>query len=189
MQQGFAHGENSENTPSKSRPNKPPFRQRLARSARQQLAIATGNPRIDDHTGSFREESHLPGSLDHADRLVTHDPRIGDIDLALENAGIGSAHPDSFDSDQSSALGPTVQQPRGGPADPGASRTSALIGSCLVDSTVSGRTGCESQATWIDRLERPRKNPVTVCRAAASGFVAAPRVTNNGAKCSTVGWA
>ena len=43
-------------------------------------------------------------------------------------------------------------------------------------------------ASWIDRLERPRKYPVMGVTGIAPGSPA-PMVTNSGAKCSVLGWA
>ena len=45
------------------------------------------------------------------------------------------------------------------------------------------------QATANERLASPRKNPSIAVSGASSGSLAAPSVTNSGAKCSTVGCA
>ena len=44
-------------------------------------------------------------------------------------------------------------------------------------------------ATAKDRFAKPNWKPVMAVVTGASGFSAAPRVTNNGVKCSTVGCA
>jgi hypothetical protein len=49
----------------------------------------------------------------------------------------------------------------------------------LTGQLPAGRAGC-AQATWKDRFDSPMKKPSIVVSAGASGWVAAPSVTNNG---------
>jgi hypothetical protein len=52
------------------------------------------------------------------------------------------------------------------------------------------RRSCRTaQATWSDLFDSPIQNPSIMDSRAASGSTEAPRVTNSGMKCSTVGCA
>ena len=124
-------------------------------------------------------EDHVTGSHIHL-RVDPADPTHA---IAIEDPPVPSAWAPSTCSSCSShsAVPPRVASARG-------PRRPVCDTGERTRTTLSARSE-RRQATANERFASPRKNPSIAVSGASSGSVAAPSVTNSGAKCSTVGCA